>query len=288
VASRLLRLTSEQAMNAVGLGYQQIAGASQRHLGMHAGWSSQGAVLAAMLAKEGVPGPKDILNGKNGMFRVYLQNERPDPVRLTRELGTRYRTLELHGFKAWPACGATRRPITGIIDLREEHKLVPEDVEAIFVKGGEHLLRLSEPLDFKRRPPHSAQAKFSLPFTCGVAMAYGDVRLHHYVSEGLEDQKVLAMADRVWVSKDASPTRAADAATVEIRMRDGRAFSREVVHPLGDDRHRPMSQQRLEAKFRDCASYAARAIPPANVERAIELVRELETLGDVRELLALL
>jgi 2-methylcitrate dehydratase PrpD len=280
VAARLARLPAEQIADAMSLGYQQVSGASQRHLGMHAGWCSHGAVLAASLASEGIPGAKDILDGKNGLFNVYFR-EQPDYERLTGDLGRRFRTLELHGFKAWPACGANRRPITAILDLRKEHELRPDDVERIDVSGGEHLFRLSEPLEFKRRPPHSAQAKFSLPFTCGVAMAHGTVKLHNYTPAGLKDERTLAMADRVWVHKDDSRTRSADTASVRITMKDGSVFQKQVAHPLGDDRHNPMSQHQLESKFRDCAGYAAKPIAPGDVDRIINLVGELEKVEDV-------
>jgi len=285
VAARLLGLSDEAAGNAMSLGYQQIAGASQRHLGMHAGWSSQGAVLAALLARQGIPGAKDILNGKAGMFHVYMNNERPDLQRLTGDLGTRFRTLELHGFKAWPACGANRRPITAILDLRKEHGLKPEDVQSIKVMGGEHFMRLAEPIELKRRPPHGAQAKFALPFTCGVAMAYGNVRLENYTPEGLKDELTLAMADLVTVEVDQRPERAADTASVEIVTRSGKRYFKEVVHPLGDDRENPMSQQQLEDKFRNCASFSFRKISGANVEKIIKLVSSLEEVEDVTEVI---
>ncbi len=287
VAARLLQLTQEQAINALGLAYQQVSGAHQRHLGMHAGWCGQGAVLAAMLAKQGVPGVKDILDGKNGFFRVYLRNIEPDYNRLVGDLGKRFPTLDFHGFKAWPACGLNRRPVSAILALREEHGLKPDDVDAIIVSGGEHILRLAEPLESRRRPTHSAQAKYSIPFTAAVALVYGDVKLRNYTEAGLKDRKVLDVADRVWVKKDESPGRKKESAPVEIRMRNGKVYRKEVTYPLGDDRRNPMSQEQIEAKFRDCASFSAKPLPPADVERIIKLVADLENVSDVREIIEL-
>ena len=288
VAGRLARLPEEQMINAWGLAYQQVSGPHQRHLGMHAGWCGQGAVLAALLAKRGVPGVKDILDGKHGFFRTHLRNVEPDYERLVGELGTRFRTLELHGFKAWPACGLTRRPVNAILDLRREHQLRPEDVEAIVVFGGEHILRLAVPLEYRRRPPHSAQAKFSIPFTAAVAMAHGDVRLCNYTEAGLKDQQVLAMADRVWVEKDSSTAREKEAASVEIRMRDGRVYQRQVRYPLGDDRRNPMSQAQIEEKFRDCASFSANPLSKSEVEHVIKIIADLEHVPDIREITKLI
>ena len=288
VASRLAKLPEEQVFNAWGLAYQQLSGPHQRHLGMHAGWCGQGAVLATLLAQRGVPGVKDVLDGKHGLFRTHLRNVEPDSERLTGELGTRFRTLELHGFKAWPACGLTRRPVNAILDLRREHGIAPEHVDAIVVTGGEHILRLAEPLEYRRRPPHSAQAKFSIPFTAAVAMTYGDVRLRNYTADGLKDPKVLAMADRVWVEKDARAERPKEAASVRIRLRDGKVHQKEVLYPLGDDRRNPMSQAQIEDKFRDCASFSLIPISKAKVDEVIRLVANLEHVADVTEITKLL
>jgi 2-methylcitrate dehydratase PrpD len=284
VASRLARLTEEQVYNAWGLAYQQVSGPHQRHLGMHAGWSGQGAVLATLLAQRGIPGVKDVLDGKHGLFRTHLRNVEPDYQRLTGELGTRFRTLELHGFKAWPACGLTRRPVNAILDLRREHGIAPEQVESIVVLGGEHILRLAEPLEYRRRPPHSAQAKFSIPFTVAVAMTHGDVRLRNYTPDALKDPRVLAMADRVWVEKDARANRPKEAASVQIRLRDGKVHQKEVLYPLGDDRRNPLSQLQIEEKFRDCASFSLKPIPKTDVDAVIGLVANLENVSDVTEI----
>jgi 2-methylcitrate dehydratase PrpD len=287
VAGRIAGLSEQHLINAMGLAYQQVSGAHQRHLGMHAGWCGQSAVLATMLAQRGVPGVKDILDGRNGFFKVYMRNLEPDYERLTGELGKRFYTLEHHGFKAWPACGLNRRPVNAILDLRRDHGLRADEVDAIVVRGGAHILRLAEPLEARRRPSHSAQAKYSIPFTAAVAMVYGDVKLRNYTPEGMKDPKVLALAERVSVELDASPSREKEAASVEIRMQDGRVFRHEVRHPLGDDRRNPMSQVQLEDKFRDCASFSKKPISAEDIERIIERVRDLEHLEDVRQITSL-
>jgi 2-methylcitrate dehydratase PrpD len=104
----------------------------------------------------------------------------------------------------------------------------------------------------------------------------------------LEDQAVLAMADRVWVKKDDSSAREKEAASVEIRTRGGTVYHRQVRFPLGDDRHNPMSQQQIEDKFRDCASFSAQPISSKSVNKLVDLVGSLERLSDVREITGLL
>ena len=154
--------------------------------------------------------------------------------------------------------------------------------------GGEHILRLAVPLEARRRPTHSAQAKYSIPFTAAVAMVYGDVKLRNYTEAGMKDEKVLALAERVTVHKDENPAREKEAATVEIRTRDGKVYKKQVKYPLGDDRRNPMSQQQIEEKFRDCASFSRKPISKTNVDKIIALLANLEEVADVGEITGLL
>ena len=55
----------------------------------------------------------------------------------------------------------------------------------------------------------------------------------------------------------------------------------------GDPKH-PVTREAIEAKFRDCVAFSAKPLEQANVDRAIALVRDLENVGDVAEIMELL
>jgi 2-methylcitrate dehydratase PrpD len=98
----------------------------------------------------------------------------------------------------------------------------------------------------------------------------------------------LALADRVWVEKDPSAAREKEAASVKIRMQNGKVYEKQVRYPLGDDRRNPMSQAQIEEKFRDCASFSLKPVSKTNVEQLIELVANLENVSDAGEITKLL
>ena len=54
------------------------------------------------------------------------------------------------------------------------------------------------------------------------------------------------------------------------------------------DPHNPVTREMLEAKFRDCVAFSATPLAQANVERAIALIRDLENISDVGEIMRLL
>ncbi len=300
-AARMLGLTVDETENAFGVAYTQLSGSRQMAVGtathlrsMQAGFSGQGAVLAAQLARRGIVGSREIIEGRYGFFRNYVRTENPDWDAIVGDLGRRFPMLDVHGFKVWPACGYTRPTNTAALELRREHDIKPEDVEAITVVGGTGATQLlSEPLDLKRRPKLGIDGKYSIPFTTAVMMVKGNVTLSDYTDEGLRDARVLAMADKVSyrADKDAALPAGGNSTvsrpTVEIRLKGGRVVSHRARGVPGDPQH-PVTRQMLEAKFRDCVSFAATPLAPDRVERAIEMIRDLEHVSDVSEIMQLL
>jgi len=300
-AARLLHLTVDQTENAFGVAYTQLSGSRQMAVGtathlrsMQAGFSGQGAVLAVELAQRGIVGSREIVEGRYGVFKNYVRTEHPDWDAIVGGLGERFPMLDVHGFKVWPACGYTRATNAATMELRREHDIRPDEVEAITVSGGTGATKLlSEPLELKRRPKLSIDGKYSIPFTTAVMMVKGNVTLRDYTDEGLRDPRVLAMADRVSYRDDPNAAlpvggnSTLSRPTVEIRLKDGRVFSRRVSGVPGDPEH-PVTREMVEAKFRDCVAFSAKPLAASDVDRAVALVRDLENVADVAEIMQLL
>jgi 2-methylcitrate dehydratase PrpD len=300
-AARLLGLSADETENAFGIAYTQLSGSRQMAVGtathlrsMQAGFSGQGAVLAAQLSKRGIVGSREIIEGRYGLFKNYVRTGQPDWNAITDGLGERFPMMGVHGFKVWPACGYTRPTNTATMELRHEFDIAPEDVESMVIIGGTGATQLlSEPLDLKRRPQLSIDGKYSIPFTTAVMMVKGNVTLADYTDEGLRDARVLAMADRISYRPDPAAVLPVGGSsglsrpTVEIRLKDGRVVSRNPKGVPGDPQH-PPTQEMLETKFRDCVSFAAKPIAQADIDRAIALIRDLENVSDVSEIMELL
>ena len=294
-AGRLLGLDADRLENALGIGYNQCSGSRQMAVGeatdcrsMQAGFSGQGAITAALLAERGVTGPKEILEGRYGLYTNYVRTESPDWEAVVGGLGTRFPALDIHAFKVWPACAATRPTNAAILQLREEHQLQPDDVAAITISGGDGMTELlSTPIEHKRVPTVSIDAKYSIPFTAAIAMQQGGVTLRAFTDEALRDPAVLAMAQRVRYQPIPDAEKTSRVPIITIETRQGTTLRRQVDGVPGDPRY-PASPALLEAKFRDCVSFSATPIPAANIDRVVELVANLEDVADATEIVRLL
>jgi 2-methylcitrate dehydratase PrpD len=294
VAGRLLHLDADQMENALGIGFNQMSGSRQMAVGeathmrsMQAGFSGQGAVSAALLAQKGITGPKEILEGRYGLFRTYVRAEEPDWDELAGELGTRFRLLDTHGFKVWPSCGYTRPTNAAVLAMLEEG-LKKEEIESVVIAGGTGGTQLlSEPAELKRRPQLAIDAKYSIPFTTAIMLSKGTVALRHYTDDALQDPEVLAMADRVSYRAIPEEQKTSKAPIVEVRTFDGRLLSKQMDSVPGDAKN-PVGWPEIEAKFRDTTSFSETPISSDRVEKAISLVRGLEGSADATEVIRVL
>lgn len=299
-ASKIYKLDAAGIENAFGIGFTQMSGSRQMaveastHLrSMQAGFSGQGAILAADLARRGIVGSKEVLEGRYGLYKTYVRTDADWDAVLGR-LGRNFPVLHVHGFKVWPACGYTRPTNEAIRQIREKHAIRSEEVESITIVGGTGATRLlSEPLEHKRRPTLAIDGKFSIPFTSAVMMVTGNVTLRDYTEEGLRDPRVLAMADKVTYRLDpyaklpVGGYSSLSRPTVEIRTTDGRFYSCTPEGVPGDQDH-PVSDAMLQSKFRDCVSFSTTAIAPETADQAIAMIADLENVPDVAEIVRLL
>jgi 2-methylcitrate dehydratase PrpD len=299
-AANLMGMDAPAVENTFGIAFSQMAGSRQMAVGeathlrsMQAGFSCQAAMIAAELTTRGIIGSRDVIEGRYGLFKTYVRAT-PDWGALLDGLGERYPLLDLHGFKVWPACGYTRAPNAAIQALRREHAIEPEEVRSLTIVGGTGGTRLlCEPIEAKRRPKLGIDAKFSIPFTSAIMMLRGNVTLGDYTDEALHDPAVLAMADKVsyrGVADAQMPVGGYSSLArpaVEIVMNDGRSYRMQPTGMPGDPDN-PVGWDVLEAKFRDCVGFAATVPSASNVDRAIAMLRDLEHVDDVAEIVELL
>ncbi len=293
-AARVLRLDQESTVDTLGIAGMQSCGTMELAYGvgsglrgMYAGFTSKGAVLSALMAQKGISGVKSMFEGKAGLFNTYFGGKY-DRAKMTENLGKVYSGGEIL-YKPWPSCGVSHGFIHATIGLMKEHHLTISDIEQLRVNVGDYQQQMCLPIEGRRAPATSADAKFSIPFCVAVAATNGQVKVSDFFGEGLKNPQVLAAAQKVVPVVDASFnwTSKLPKGRLDIVMRDGRTFSR-VGDDVPGDAESPMTWDYLLDKFRDCASLAAVAPSADKIRTAQEMVRKLETLDDATEILRVL
>ncbi len=98
-----------------------------------AGWCAEIGVSAAMLARLGSTGFKDILDGQNAFWKFYGSPSHDDEA-LMAGLGTDWQILNTT-YKPWPCCRWIHHPLTAFTQLWAQHQLRPEEIERVVVRA---------------------------------------------------------------------------------------------------------------------------------------------------------
>lgn len=284
----LEKLDAATTRSALGIAYSQLSGTMQAHvegspvLPMQIGFNARASIGAVRLARSGVQGPRDFLEGPFGYFKL-MDNEAD--TRPFADLGRIERITQL-SHKPFPSGRATHGGVDGLLTLASEHRFMPHDIEAARVFGPPLVIQLVD------RAPHAdmapSYARLCLPYVAATALLTGTVGVDDFSPAMLRDPARLALAARIRVIRDANPSLNALAPQrVEVDLRDGRSHAIDLPHVLGSPR-RPLTRERHLQKFRGACSTALVPISGSQIEALIGAVDDLERLAEIRSLTDLL
>ncbi len=290
VASRLLRLTVEQTVMALGIAGSTPGGVVQNFgthtKPLHAGMTCRNGVMAAMLAKAGWLACDNIIESKVGWAAAYIGSGNYDPQAMVKDLGSSWTIQDTIVIKKYPCCGTNHSALDSLLSLKRQHRFAWDDVAAVEVAG---LPDISHVLLYPE-PGYGFQGKFSLPYNVATAIVDGDIGIDSYTDERLArrevaealrkvDVKIVSRWDPAW---NAHPRET----PVTVRLKDGRTLSRSTNrHTMHGTPADPLTAEELSKKFR---SNADLCLKPDRAERALEIWRNVETAPRIRDAVAAL
>ena len=286
---KLLGLSEEQMINALGIALQRAFGISEAMTAPNSvmrairdGFTNKEGILCALMAGKGITACKD---GIEKLFKFFYKDQY-DPQALTSDLGKKFRGTEA-GLKPWPSCRETHSSIQAALDIVKEHNIKPEQIEGIALTVGRFAgERLCEPPEAKRAPKLSIDAKFSLPYTVGVALVKRKVEIADFLPENLNNPEVLGIAKKVSYKVDPEFPGVAPS-IMTIKTKEGKLLTKRVDVVYGNFQN-PLSKEGLAAKFRDCVHYSKKPLSPEKTGQVIEGILNLEQVKDIREITNLL
>jgi 2-methylcitrate dehydratase PrpD len=274
-SAKLLGLTTEQTLAAVGIAGSMAAG-SMEFLAegawtkrIHPGLAAQNGIHAALLGAEGFSGPLHILEGRDGFLHGYSRN--PVAERLTADLGQTFEILHT-AVKPHACCRYMQGPIDAILAIMREHNIQAAQIQRIEIavlEAGWGIV--AEPRPKKYNPESVVDAQFSMPFGAAVAAMDGAAGLDQFTLEKVRSPKIRELMNKVALVKDARieetfPTEWP--ARVVIETENGQRHEKLVRYPKGDPEN-PLTWDEMTAKFR---SLAGTVLSPERCDEIIEAI----------------
>jgi 2-methylcitrate dehydratase PrpD len=280
--ANLLGLSADRVADALSIAASMPAGL-KRNFGtttkpVHAGQAARSGTTAALLAAEGATADAAAIDGDRGFFDLYRGDGTVDLAALP-ALGDRWSILE-DGIdvKKYPCCYYTHAAIHAATELATAHDVGADDVESVTVTASQGAADALAHDD----PETGLEAKFSMPYLIGSAIARRGVDLAAFDADNLDEPDVETVRERVTLTVDDELPYDSNAARVAVTTRDGETYERTQDRPPGthDD---PLTDDELHEKFRMCAASAPGAVATDDALAALDDLRSVADVGDVLE-----
>ncbi|KIC65283.1 hypothetical protein RM50_17065 [Pseudarthrobacter phenanthrenivorans] len=299
-AAKILNLSEESMIDALGLaGYLAPVPSHNKFLstpgggGMAkygpAGWTAQGGVTAAVLASMGYQGDRSVLDGPSG-FPAMVGSQQFNSNKIVDTLGAEWNILRVM-YKRWPSAGNFQAPLGALSKLIEEHRLQPEEIEAIHVENETFAMLPRFQFDQLR---HNVDTQTNLAYLLAVAAHRVQISSAWQSQETRNNPSVRELMQKVTIEAypraeemrhqelvverreyiERRPCR------VQIRAR-GTQFTQSAEYAYwlaSENEEYRASDEDLVEKFR---ANAEEALPPAKLDTAIDKIMHIEELPDV-------
>jgi 2-methylcitrate dehydratase len=242
------------------------------------GWVSSDAILSCLLARKGFTGPIRVIEGDGGWRQVLLPHMNLD--RMTDFSG--WRILKVR-HKAVPANGSSQGHLQATLELVIENDLKPADIAAVRIKACEREAKHTTTAS-KKYPRNAESADHSAYYQNAHAIKYRSFGVDAMNPDRFTDPEILELIEKITVEADPEMPYLCLGGKSEITMKDGRTFSRHVVHPRGTGPN-PLTDGELEDKFREMARTY---MPETQIRQIIDTVWNLERLDDAGRLMKLM
>ncbi len=286
-AAKELALSVQQVKMALGIVTSEVSGVHENSGTMvksfHAGNAAKNGVVAAMLAKKGYCSADNIIESPEGFLNTFVGQGKYDLEKMTKNLGKPFMIYSPgSSIKKYPCCFMNHRALDAILSLMQEHDITYDQVKGVEAEVSPTVLKS---LRFAE-PKNGLQGKFSLNYNMASAIldrkivrsTFTDSRvLEPRTKEALKKIKVTVHPE--WpdvVEKSPYP--------VTITMKNGKVYRKNVDVPKGAPTNR-LTWQELVDKFRDNASVV---LSGRQTTRAVNLVKDIEDVKDIAQLMAIL
>lgn len=272
---RLLNLTPEQMLNAMGSAGTQAAGlweflrdaADSKQL--HTAHAASNGLLSAYLAKDGFTGAKKILEGLQGMAAGMTIEA--NPAKLTDGLMERWALSET-SFKFHASCRHTHPAADALLLLMQQHQLAAEQIASVTAHVHQGAIDVLGPVV---NPVTVHQGKFSMGTVLGLIAIFQRAGVNEFES-AFNEPRVVAFRRKVSMVLDAEVDGAYPArwiGKVSLQTTDGRTLHARVDEPKGDPGN-TLSRAELEEKALRLAAFSG-AASPAEMRKAFDAIWQI-------------
>jgi 2-methylcitrate dehydratase PrpD len=281
----LLNLEPKKITAALGIAASGCGGIHRQQGSMvkpfHAGNSARNGVEAALLAEKGFTADAAIIEAPRGFCDTFFGPGTCDYEKMITDIGKPY-FLESPGLglKMHPCSAPQFLAADAALRLKHEHQINFAEVEKIEVRI---------PPERYKRHYHAEvrtglRGKFAINYVVALAILDGKLEIATFTDEKVNQPQVQEALHKVNVVVDETIPEPGPYCPVSVDLKNGARHSYTARIAKGDPRN-PMTEEEVLEKFRNNAKTV---LSEKQIAELVTLVKDLESLGNVRQITALL
>lgn len=255
-AGSVLGLSERELRMAFGIAGSASAGLKKNSGSMtnplHCGRAAQLGLSAALLAENGATANPSILEGRYGYGKIMTPDGNYTPEKIT-EPTVEWAVLD-NGFKPYPSGVVTHAPMEALRTIVVREDLQPEDVHSVVVTVDE---RVTDTID-ESNPQTALEAMTSYEFCLAAILRERDAGINEFTDSYVQSDRTREVMKKISVTpvstlfETDAGAEASYGARVAVTTTDGETITDEIERAPGSPSN-PLSEQRLQAKFLECA-----------------------------------
>ncbi|MDC1383774.1 MmgE/PrpD family protein [Candidatus Puniceispirillum sp.] len=254
-AARVLNLSIDQTVNALGIAGTQAAGLMAAQYGsmvkrMHAGRSAQSGLYGALLAEQGFTGIQDVFEAPYGGFcsTFSRSHDRYNLAALTEGLGIDFEVMRV-ALKFYSCVGSNHTSLDAIKHIQSRRPFGVDDFDKIVIYGSQVT---ADHVGWPYQPQGLTSAQLNLPFCVATLLLEGDVFVKQFKPDCVENKARIDLSRRVEVLHDPKITalgaKFRHKVTVEVHYKNGALETETREAPIGSE-HSFGSEADIVRKF---------------------------------------
>ena len=289
-AARILGLSETETWNALALAFNKCGGSFQANVDgalavrVIEGWAAETGVTCARLAKHGITGPTNFLEGVYGYFHLFGR-DLPSTAQKLSGLGSTFDISRLV-FKKYPSCGLTQGSTDTILSIMEEENLNEEDIRQVNVIVPPYTFKLvGHPFRLGSNPKVNAQ--FSIQYCVASAIVRKAAKLIHFEADEIKNPAVLKALEKVTIRPEPiMKLRGHTAFDMQVITTNGKEIMQQIDFVSGFP-EKPLTSEEHRQRFRSCIEFSRVPMTEEKIQSIFKTVDTLEALDDIRELIPL-
>jgi len=199
---------------------------------VHTGKACFDGIFAAYSARDGLLGPRDILEGPKAMGVALVPGD-TNPEAIDQNLGVDFE-VSRSSFKWHASCRHTHPSVDALLNLMEKNNVGFEDIESVVTRTYQAALNV---LGLSGRGETVHQSKFSMGFVLAIAAKKGQAMITDFTENDLNDGSLRDFQSRVTMKLDEDIDKAFPEkwqGTVIVTCKSGQKFTQSVAFAKGD------------------------------------------------------